>query len=168
MRPPADTTLVDLSRCPACSAAVRPDAQWCSLCYFDLRPPRAEQPPQQTTRREADDLTAPALMPVGAVLEHSNSSTPALTTPALTTPTSTAPDAAGWPCTSCSAVVPLELEACPECGAAFLARLAGDGGRHRSSSTDISRFSRPIRLAGGVLAGILIALLIPILLALFG
>lgn len=32
--PPADPP-----RCPACAAAVRPDAPWCTLCWLDLRAP---------------------------------------------------------------------------------------------------------------------------------
>jgi hypothetical protein len=66
-------------------------------------------------------------------------------------------------------VVPLDEEVCPECGASFLAGLAGDGGRHRSASSGgVSRFPRPARLAVGVVAGILLAVLVPVLLALFG
>jgi hypothetical protein len=93
-----------------------------------------------------------------------------LTQPAVPAAGSASSETApGWPCTSCKAVVPLELNACPECGAAFLSLLAGDSGRHRSAtSSEISRFPRSARLAAGVAAGILLALLVPLLLALLG
>jgi hypothetical protein len=32
----AESTHVSQSRCPQCAAAVRPDAQWCSLCHARL------------------------------------------------------------------------------------------------------------------------------------
>jgi hypothetical protein len=77
---------------------------------------------------------------------------------------------AGWPCTGCGVVVALDLTVCPSCGAAFLGRLAGDSGRHRSSSrTDpISRLPRPARLVAGLVLGALLAVLVPVLLALVG
>ena len=38
------TTSHDL-RCPRCSAHTPPGADWCTLCYADLRPPAPEAPP---------------------------------------------------------------------------------------------------------------------------
>lgn len=31
-------------RCPSCDALVPPTAEWCSLCYADLRPPAPDEP----------------------------------------------------------------------------------------------------------------------------
>jgi hypothetical protein len=70
-------------------------------------------------------------------------------------------------------VVSLALDICPACGAAFLARLQGDLGRHRSDEpspavTRLQALPRPARLIGGILAGVLLAVLVPVLVALLG
>jgi len=47
-------------RCPACNAHVRPDADWCTLCYTDLRvPPEAPEAPEAPVAAEAE--TAPGV-----------------------------------------------------------------------------------------------------------
>lgn len=81
-----------------------------------------------------------------------------------------APATGTWPCSSCSAAVPLDLSACPACGAAFLSRIAGDGGRHRSSDAGggLARMSRSARIATGLGIGVLIAVVVPVLLSLLG
>jgi hypothetical protein len=149
---------VNGSRCPACAAAVRPDAQWCGLCYLDLRPARA-----------APSHTAVTAAPSAIPAQRASASAPLAPSSSIVTSTDTS-DTATWPCTQCSARVPLELSACPDCGAAFLARLAGDGGRHRSSTENggLTRVSRPARLVAGLVFGVLVAVLVPLLLALFG
>jgi len=38
---------MELDRCPKCAAGVRPGADWCTLCYADLRPPAPVQAPAQ-------------------------------------------------------------------------------------------------------------------------
>jgi hypothetical protein len=81
--------------------------------------------------------------------------------------------AAGWPCERCDAIVPLDLAACPECGAAFLSRLAGDGGRHRTTGAQVGAgrlgaLPRSVRMIGGIVIGVLLAVLVPVLLALLG
>jgi hypothetical protein len=78
----------------------------------------------------------------------------------------------GWPCSRCSAVVPLSEPTCPACGSAFLAPLAGDGGRHRSSQGSATRragrLPRPARLIAGAFVGLLLAVVVPLVLALLG
>jgi predicted amidophosphoribosyltransferase len=158
---------VDLLRCPDCSASVRPGTQWCSLCFRDLRPAAHEPVTQTAAVAQAEQPnTVPAAVPVGG--------------PALP---SRAPDApgtglvsgsgAGWPCDQCETVVPLDLAACPDCGAPFLSRLHGDTGRHRSAgqpvhSDRLGSVSRPARLVGGIVIGMLLAMLLPVVLARFG
>ncbi len=78
---------------------------------------------------------------------------------------------AGWPCVTCAVTVPWEAASCPACGSAFLSRLAGDTGRHRSSdrkagSDALRSLPRGARLASGLVVGILLAVLVPVLLAL--
>jgi hypothetical protein len=45
--PAEDEQVTDLvaARCPSCASAVRPGAQWCTLCFTDLR--TREEPPVQ-------------------------------------------------------------------------------------------------------------------------
>ncbi|HSP39414.1 MAG TPA: hypothetical protein VLR26_16870 [Frankiaceae bacterium] len=83
-----------------------------------------------------------------------------------------APAPVGWPCTTCGNVVPIHLDACSSCGASFLARLQSEG-RHRSDSgtgtmSGLTRLSRSARLGVGVLLGLVLALLVPALMALLG
>src|SRR5438067_4190522 len=48
--------------CPSCGAALRPDAQWCSLCYHDLRPaPPVAPVTPPPAYGGLDPLTAPLL-----------------------------------------------------------------------------------------------------------
>jgi RNA polymerase subunit RPABC4/transcription elongation factor Spt4 len=110
--------LETLTRCPHCRAAVRPGAPWCTLCHADLRAAPAPAPAPAF-----DPLTAPA-PELGLPAAHTP---PAPTPPASTTgpasPTGPGGAEACWPCTRCGAAVPLAVDACPSCGAGFLAGL---------------------------------------------
>ena len=58
----------DLS-CPRCSAHVSPDADWCTLCFADLRvPPVAEAAPEPETAVETavETLVEPVATPEGS------------------------------------------------------------------------------------------------------
>jgi hypothetical protein len=46
------TTSHDL-RCPRCSAHTPPGADWCTLCFADLRPPAAQEAPADPAAVEA-------------------------------------------------------------------------------------------------------------------
>jgi hypothetical protein len=68
-RTDADVTRMEyVSRCPACSALVRRDQDWCTLCHADLRPPEqrpsaaAEEPAAPTDTLELLPSAAAALM----------------------------------------------------------------------------------------------------------
>jgi hypothetical protein len=53
----------EVTRCPQCSAAVRPDALWCSLCHFSLQSapePVAVTVPAPTPVVQAEASPAPA------------------------------------------------------------------------------------------------------------
>jgi hypothetical protein len=69
-------------------------------------------------------------------------------------------------------VVSIELDVCSVCGAPFLVRLADDAGRHRAGRSSaligLDRLPRPARLGIGIVLGVLLAILVPVLLALLG
>lgn len=55
---------VPSASCPECSARLAPDAQWCSLCFHDLRPPAEPVPEPVPVVRAAGpgaSTRAPAL-----------------------------------------------------------------------------------------------------------
>jgi hypothetical protein len=163
--PSSDSRHVDVVRCPACQAAVRPGSPWCSLCYADLRPkaPAPVRVPQPRVGASA----YPAPVGQSAVAAAANGPHAGSTTMSHTS--------GGWPCGTCRTTVSIELSACPTCGSAFLESLKLDAqGRHRSvgageKSTAVRRsISRPVRLGLALLLGLLVAILVPVLLALLG
>lgn len=70
----ADVTRMEyVSRCPACSALVRRDQDWCTLCHEDLRPPElrpsaAAQPGPEAESPEPADISADPLLAASSVL----------------------------------------------------------------------------------------------------
>lgn len=121
-------------RCPRCAAALPARAQWCTLCFADLRPPAAATPePPAAAPAPAppvDDAAAG-----GAAPSVEAAAAPAAVfrrLPPAPVPGSVAlaPDpildaplerpAPTWPCVQCGTVVPLDDELCPNCGARFL------------------------------------------------
>jgi RNA polymerase subunit RPABC4/transcription elongation factor Spt4 len=127
-------------RCSSCSAAVRPDASWCSQCYADLRPAPAPAP-QPVLEAPAlpdplDPLTAPLpRLPATLVAEtpaEAPAETPATQVPAqaqpgvVPTPTE---EPTSWPCGRCRTLVPFDEDECPKCHARFLASPLPDADR---------------------------------------
>jgi hypothetical protein len=152
------------ARCPACNAALRADAQWCSLCHHDLRPAPVAPPvqvpaPSRPEHDRTDPLTAPLLdlvlppvPPAAAVVPEPS--------PA---PEPTAPVQAAlqeWPCTSCGARNPLSMTICSVCGSAFLAAAQTQVSLVVPGVGDLQHLSRGQRIAvaGGVLALVLVPL----------
>lgn len=75
-----------------------------------------------------------------------------------------------WSC-KCGEEVSFEEAACPVCGATFLSDLhEGSGGRHRQGNSPLTWLpeSRQVRLAAAAFVAIAFAVLIPVLLTLFG
>ncbi len=144
-----------VSRCPACSAALRPGAPWCTLCYADLRPAAAAEPEPVVARTTAyaavdvDPLTAPA---------------EALGLPASEAAPQSA--ATSWPCTACESANPYSVSVCLVCGTAFLAAVREAEGPLLEIPVvgDLTRLSRGQRL--GLAAGVV--LVISVLTALVG
>ena len=139
------------SRCPACAAALRPGAPWCTLCYADLRPAADAEPEPVVARTtsyaalDVDPLTAPA---------------EALGLPVRPRPGSEAapgPVTTLWPCTACESSNPYSVSVCLACGTAFLAAVREAEGPllELPGVGDLTRLSRGQRLglaAGAVLA----------------
>ena len=87
-------------RCPSCNAAVTASAQWCTLCYADLRVPQ----------------TVPATAPAVTELPPD----PILDAPVFQAPAVARQQAKGWPCHGCGSMVPMEDDTCSHCGRPFL------------------------------------------------
>lgn len=109
-------------RCPRCGGVVKAGAQWCGLCYADLRPP---PPPLPVPDPEPVVPPAHAPPPLFA---------PVRVRDALDGDESEAPESAegvgkaaqlpdGWPCIECGALNAFDLEACAACGLPFGAGL---------------------------------------------
>ena len=132
---PAETPLVDQSRCPTCAAVLPAGAAWCSLCFRAVQSDNGQPP-----------LGAPAAVasvPLGAPEERAVLTVgPAPGGPPAVVPSEDAADGEScWPCHACGALTPLAEPACVECGAPFLAfapttlQLAGRSVDLRSAGT---------------------------------
>jgi hypothetical protein len=145
-----DDLLQTATRCPHCSASVRPGAPWCTLCHADLRPAPAPAP-------------VPVPQPVAVVAPPPPAYDPLTAPPAtLGLPHRTEPT---WPCSTCGATNVLAADACAACGAGFLSGLREAEGPllELPGVGDLTRMSRGQRMLvafGVVLAVIaLVALL---------
>jgi hypothetical protein len=150
--------------CPACSAALRPGAPWCTLCYADLRPPE----PQPEVQSEPEPETQQQPSPIDVVLTGTGwpGAQPAGQPTAWSSaPPPVAQQATGWPCATCDAVNDLDLATCEGCGAPFLAALVADAPALVLPGVgDVTRLSPPQRYA---LVGAVV-LVIALLTALLG
>jgi hypothetical protein len=134
-------------RCRACGAAVPDQAQWCSLCFADLRTP-APVPDRE-----------PVSVPAAAEHAETPTATPAPQPLAVRAPAAPRPvNETCWPCPRCRAWVPIELDACGDCGAGFLAGATTTTTTHLPLVGDMAKLSQGARLLVG--AGISIVLMI--------
>ncbi len=111
-------------RCPSCAASVRPDAQWCSQCYADLRPAPPPPPPPAPAPAPVPEQLPPAPVEAPQAFAQPAAATvladelpPAL--PGVVPSIDQTPPA--WPCGRCRTLVPFDDDTCPNCGARFLA-----------------------------------------------
>jgi hypothetical protein len=167
-------------RCRACGAAVPSEAQWCSLCFADLREPapvreRVSVPAAPADAEGLEQAAAPArndARPDPDVL-LGLSEAPAAAATADAEPSSDVPfgTPAGpeieWPCLRCGAQVLMSLDACPSCGAGFLAGATGSTSTRLPLVGDVGRFSRNQRVALGFGLAILVMIVL-VLLAFIG
>jgi RNA polymerase subunit RPABC4/transcription elongation factor Spt4 len=136
---------VTTDRCPACNAAVTAGAQWCTLCYADLR----------VRETVPAGPVAPVVLPGVPVADE-----PVVDEPVVKAAAISGKPVAGWPCLGCGALVPLADNVCPQCFRPFLTaeelpslELPGVG--------DLTRMSRGQRiLIASILASVVSALLL--------
>jgi ribosomal protein L40E len=97
----ADGTLADVGdlRCPNCAALVTADAEWCGQCFTSLR----------TTAPEPEPARTPGLARPAGEAEAPEGGTAAM-----------------WPCPTCGAQNPIELDVCSVCGTSFSQLLRQD------------------------------------------
>jgi ribosomal protein L40E len=145
-------------RCRACGAAVPAEAQWCSLCFADLRVPapareRVSVPVGAESAAEAvaaPAATPSAAQPAGDVILGLPEPTAALTAPdASETEAPETPEEAKWPCLRCGEQVPISFDACHACGAGFLAGSTSQPSVRLPVVGDLGGMSRNQRLALG-------------------
>lgn len=171
------STDVDLGRCPRCAAIVRPDSQWCTLCYADLRPAPPPLPvaapavaavvnqahvtvaaggPAAHAAPSSDDLD-PLTAPL-ALLERADREAPRGRHAAPDEATEPAASV-GWPCLKCGELVSIDDSACPSCGAGFLESVHADSSLHRLGfhTGQVSNQARLLIMVGGSL-GLLVLL----------
>jgi RNA polymerase subunit RPABC4/transcription elongation factor Spt4 len=147
---------VETARCPACNAVVAHGADWCTLCFADLRVPEPV-----------------AAAPAAALLTPARPSVPHAPAPGATVgpdvgPAAAEPAAPTWPCTACGAAVPFALDACPECGAGFLT--GGDAGLHLAvpGVGDLATANTGMRVAVGLAAGAVLCVAFMLVLLVLG
>ncbi len=111
------------SRCPRCGGALKPGAQWCGLCYADLRPAPAPPPPPPEPAPAPVVPTPPAAAPLFAPVPPRDALDGEPFDDAVTTAEIAPPARKGWPCVECGALNPFDFEACAACGLPFGAGL---------------------------------------------
>jgi RNA polymerase subunit RPABC4/transcription elongation factor Spt4 len=144
-------------RCPHCGALLRSGAEWCTLCYTDLRP-KPEPAPAVSVREPSyagastgtpvDPLTAP-LSDLEAAAQALAEKSASGATPDTAADADPSAPAVGWPCSGCEAVVSFDDDACPACGTRFL-----EGARGEPDLLDrIGRGGLPVSTQSLIIAG---------------
>ena len=148
------------ARCPSCGALAGAGAQWCGLCFADLRP----GPPPEPTEAPTEAPAEPAAEPTAGTAAGTAAEPAAGTATPLHRP-----DRVTWPCGGCGASVDVALDACPVCGLAFLGALrsTGDGVRFPVVG-DVGRLSERGRIVLGASVGLILGFALVILTALLG
>ena len=121
-----------MSHCPACAGLLGPGAQWCGLCYADLRAPAPPDVTPQGPRARPGSPSGGAAVDVAVDVADdpppAAPGPPALVVlPLVDPPGPVGAVQPGWPCSVCSSVMPYESDACSVCGAGFLSALTGSG-----------------------------------------
>ena len=115
-------------RCPHCGALLHAGAQWCTLCYADLRPEPEPEPVAVPVREPsyAPGAAGAPIDPLTAPLSALDAAAQALAahTADREAPPSTV--SRGWPCSGCQTVVPFDEDVCATCGTRFLDGARGE------------------------------------------
>jgi hypothetical protein len=170
-------------RCRACGAAVPSEAQWCSLCFADLREPAPirEQVSVPTAPEPEAAPAAAVAAPLGG--RPSPDALLGLPEPVTTAATGDAVAAEGaepsalqpperaavtWPCGRCGEQVEMALDACPTCGAGFLEGATGAVSVHLPVVGDMGKMSRSGRLMVGTVISIIVMIVLVLLATISG
>jgi hypothetical protein len=150
---------------------VRPEADWCSLCYHDLRPaPAAVVVPEPTPAYGGSDpLTAPLLdllLPATPATPAVPAAAPVAAPSAVPVAAAPAePAAAGWPCSRCGARNALDAVMCRDCGGAFLGGASDTPSLVLPGVGDVTKLSRGARTA--MAFALVLAVVLPLALVTF-
>jgi hypothetical protein len=150
------------------------EAQWCSLCFADLREPVRERSAAPAYSETADEQVPVSVAAHnGASSMHSAASPDALLGLTHPDPDENPPVGEGaevsdpaearWPCLTCDEKVPLSLDVCPSCGAGFLAGSTTVASTRLPVVGDIGKMSRTQRLLVGCGIGLVVMVLLIIL-----
>lgn len=161
---------METARCPACGAALADGAQWCTLCFADLRPPAPAPEPEpepvavpvpEPVAVGAAAASAP-LIPLQPLPPHPILDAPMFDAPILDGPVSKPADVTladrGWPCHQCGRSVALDLTECDACGSPFLGGSTVDISLRVPGVGDLASLSSGRRI--GFMAGAALALML--------
>jgi uncharacterized OB-fold protein len=166
-------------RCRACGAAVPSEAQWCSLCFADLREPTPVRE-QVSVPAAPDSAEAPVPAAVAATVNGrpDPDALLGLPTPAERPTSDQRPAAQGseaaaadsdeaeavtWPCARCGEQVAMSLDVCPTCGAGFLEGASTTVSVHLPVVGDMNKLSRTQRLLVGVVIAVVVMIVLVLL-----
>jgi RNA polymerase subunit RPABC4/transcription elongation factor Spt4 len=168
-------------RCRACGAAVPTEAQWCSLCYADLREPSlARERVSVPAAPGGAGAAAPEPVAVAVAAAHPSNGLRPDPDALLGLPPKSA-DADGpqddqssegaeeetpektWPCTRCGEQVGMSLDVCPACGSGFLAGASTPASMRLPVVGDIGRLSRSQRLIAGLGVSLVVIVVLVVL-----
>ncbi len=160
------------------------EAQWCSLCYADLREPapvreRVVAPvaptpdeahvPMAMAARNGSPLPSPAGSDHAGLLDRPEPDEPGPVAEAKEGAADPAdPAEAKWPCLACGEQVPLSFDSCPACGAGFLAGATTTASTRLPMVGDIGRMSRTQRLMVGFGIAVAVMILLVVIATIFG
>jgi hypothetical protein len=150
-------------------------AQWCSLCFADLREPAPvrQQVPAAATL-QAQPVAAAAAVATDTLID-AQPGEPGLSTPAATPLPAVARLAArkpgalpSWPCPRCGAAVSMNLDACTECGEGFLAAAATSTAVRIPMVGNVTSLSGGQRLMLGAMVGVVLMVVLVVLFTIGG
>ena len=121
------TSFPRTTACPSCGGALRPEATWCSLCFYDFRAAANPAPaPEPVLEQYAvppppapapDPLTGPLLDVALPQAVPTQAAVPQQEAVPQGEPAAAGP---AWPCARCGFRNGFETTACGACGAGFL------------------------------------------------
>ena len=150
-------------RCPHCSALLRSGAQWCTLCYADLRPAPEPEPVAVSARKPSYAQGATPGAPADALTDLEAAAQAVVQQGAPATEADPTATPKGWPCTGCEAIVSFDEDACPTCGTRFL-----DGARGEPNLLDrIGPGGLPVTTQTLIIAGGAFAMIAVIVAAMY-